>query len=79
MGWDINWILGTSDRYALYSFNIRVDRELTDTERQQIRAIVNLTKPGHTHFIELLEPGAPPSDDAWVIGVSVIGVESRLG
>ena len=74
----VNWILGTSDRYALYSFNIRVDRELSETEMKQIRDIVELVKPGHTHFIELIVPGPPPSDDAWVIGVSVIGVDSRL-
>jgi phage tail-like protein len=74
----VNWILGTSERYALYSFNIRVDRELSETEKKQLRDIVELVKPGHTHFIELLMPGPPPSDDAWVIGVSVIGVDSRL-
>jgi phage tail-like protein len=74
----VNWILGTSDRYALYSFNIRADRVLNATEKKQLRDIVELVKPGHTHFVALIVPGPPPSDDAWVIGVSVVGVDSRL-
>jgi hypothetical protein len=74
----VNWILGTSERYALYSFNIRADRVLNETEKKQLRDIVELVKPGHTHFVALIVPGPPPSDDAWVIGVSVVGVDSRL-
>lgn len=75
----VNWILGPSDRAALYSFDVRVIRELTVTERRQIRTIVDYMKPAHTHFISLLEPGLPPSDDAWELGISLLGVASRLG
>ena len=74
----VNWILGTSDRYALYSFNIRADRELTETEIKQIRAIVDLLKPAHTHFVTLLTPGPPPTLDTWEIGISLLGSQSRL-
>ncbi len=75
---DIDWILGPSDRFALYSFNIEVDQVLTDTERKQIRAIVTLLKPGHTHFIDLIEPSPPPSFDHWELGVSELGISSEL-
>ena len=57
---------------------MRAERVMTDTERKQIRAIVELIKPGHTHFVELFEPGAQPSDDTWFIGVSLFGLDSRL-
>ncbi|MCP4678754.1 MAG: phage tail protein [Deltaproteobacteria bacterium] len=74
----IDWILGPSDRFALYSFNIRVDQVLTETERKQIRAIVTLLKPGHTHFIDLIEPFPPPTFDHWELGVSELGISSEL-
>ena len=74
----INWILGTSDRYVLYSFNIRADCELTENEMRQVLAIVELLKPAHTHFIRFLFPDPPPTLDTWIIGVSLLAVESRL-
>ncbi len=74
----VDWILGPSDRFALYSFNIRVDETLTDTQREQIRAIVESTKVAHTHFIDFLEPSAPPSLDHWELGTSELGIQTTL-
>ncbi len=74
----VDWILGPSDRFALYAFNIRVDETLTDAQREQIRAIVELTKAAHTHFVDLLEPSAPPSLDHWELGTSELGIQTTL-
>ncbi|MCP4680535.1 MAG: phage tail protein [Deltaproteobacteria bacterium] len=74
----VDWILGPSDRFALYAFNIRVDQALNDTQREQIRAIVNLNKVAHTHFIDLIEPSAPPSLDHWELGISELNINTLL-
>ena len=55
-----------------------MDVPLTDTQRSQIRAIVDYLKPAHTHFVELIEPGPPPSYDHWELGISELGVTSLL-
>ena len=60
------------------SNNVEVGVVLTETERRQIRAIVNFLKPGHTHFVDLLEPTAPVTFDHWVLGISELGVETEL-
>jgi len=74
----IDWELGPSDLFARYAFDVEVDEPLSDTERQQIRAIVDYLKPAHTHFVDLIEPGIPPTFDHWELGVSELGVESEL-
>jgi phage tail-like protein len=74
----INWILGPSDRAALYSFNIRTDRVVTETEERQIRAIVDLVKPSHTHYRRLIQPSELPALDTWDLGISTMGVETKL-
>ena len=38
----VDWVLGPSDRFARYAFNVEVARILTDRERRQLRA----PKPG---------------------------------
>jgi hypothetical protein len=57
---------------------VEVDVVLTETQRSQIRAIVNFLKPGHTHFLNLIEPTAPPAFDHWELGVSELGAETTL-
>ncbi|MCA9557049.1 MAG: phage tail protein, partial [Myxococcales bacterium] len=52
----VDWELGPSERFARYAFNVEVDVPLSETERQQIRAIVDYLKPAHTHFVDLLAP-----------------------
>ena len=59
----VDWELGPSDRFARYAFDVEVDVPLTATERRQIRAIVDYLKPAHTHFVDLIEPGAPVAYD----------------
>ena len=65
----VDWELGPSDRFARYAFDVEVDVPLTVTERRQIRAIVDYLKPAHTHFVDLIEPGVPPTFDHWEFGV----------
>ena len=74
----VDWELGPSDRFARYAFNVEVDQPLAETERRQIRAIVDYLKPAHTHFVELVEPGVPPVFEHWELGVSELGVTSDL-
>ncbi|PID37658.1 MAG: phage tail protein [Proteobacteria bacterium] len=74
----VDWELGPSDLFARYAFDVEVDVPLSDTERRQIRAIVDYLKPAHTHFVDLIEPGIPPTFDHWELGVSELGVETEL-
>jgi phage tail-like protein len=74
----VNWILGPSDRFALYAFNVVANRALGPQERGQLRTIVNYLKPGHTHFIDLIEPSVPVEADHWELGESLLGDETLL-
>ncbi len=73
-----SWVLGPSDRFSRFAFNVAVPRLLSDRERAQLRAIVDLMRPAHTHFVELIEPVAPAVDEGWVLGVSEVGDGSVL-
>lgn len=74
----VDWELGPSNRFARYAFNVEVEVPLTDTERRQIRAIVDYLKPAHTHFVDLIEPGLPPVFDHWELGISELGWTTEL-
>ena len=74
----VDWELGPSDLFARYAFDVEVDVPLSDTERQQIRAIVDYLKPAHTHFVDLIEPGVPLSYDHWELGISDLGETTNL-
>ncbi len=74
----VDWELGPSNRFARYAFNVEVEVPLTDTERHQIRAIVDYLKPAHTHFVDLIEPGLPPVFDHWELGISELGWTTDL-
>lgn len=74
----IDWELGPSDRFARYAFNVDVDIPLSDSERRQLRAIVEYMKPAHTHFVDLLEPSAPIDYAHWELGVSELGLSTDL-
>jgi hypothetical protein len=71
-------VLGPSERFARYAFNVHVDRVLTDVERRQLRVIVEYLKPAHTHFVDLVEPIPPAVIDHWALGVSELGLSSDL-
>jgi phage tail-like protein len=74
----VDWVLGPSDRFAKYAFNVVVARLLTPTERKHLRAIVEYLKPAHTHFVDLVEPFPPVVPDHWELGLSDIGVTTTL-
>jgi phage tail-like protein len=74
----VDWELGPSDRFARYAFSVVVARVLAVKERRQLRAIVELSKPAHTHFVDLVEPLAPIVPDHWEIGESELGTTSLL-
>lgn len=74
----VDWVLGPSERFARYAFDVHVDRVLTDAERRQLRAIVEYLKPAHTHFVDLVEPFPPAIIDHWLLGVSELGVSTEL-
>lgn len=53
---------------------------LTEEEREQVRTVVELMKPGHTHFVAIQEPVAPVPDGRWVLGEDDLGTRvSRTG
>ena len=74
----VDWILAPSDRFARYAFDLEVSRVLTDTERKQLRAIVDYLRPAHTHFVTLVEPAAAAPSDSWDLGLSELGISSAL-
>jgi phage tail-like protein len=74
----VDWELGPSGRFARYAFHVEVSRPLSPSERRQVRALIDLLKPGHTHFLDLLEPGAPPMVDDWELGLSALGETAFL-
>jgi phage tail-like protein len=74
----VDWVLGPSGQFALYAFDLTVSRVLTETERRQIRRIVDFMRPAHTHFIDILEPGAPAFIDHWELGISELGETTDL-
>jgi len=74
----VDWELGPSDRFARYAFDVSVGMALTDTQRRQLRAVVDYMRPAHTHFVDLLEPGAPASFDHWELGISELGASTDL-
>src|SRR5690606_35680179 len=74
----VDWVLGPSDRFARYAFNVEVARILTARERQQLRAIVEYLKPAHTHFVDLVEPLPPVLPSHWELGLSDLGETTDL-
>ncbi|MDP1826672.1 MAG: phage tail protein [Archangium sp.] len=74
----IDWVLGPSDRFARYAFNVVVSRILTPIERKHLRAIVEYLKPAHTHFVDLVEPFPPVIPDHWELGLSDLGENTDL-
>jgi len=51
---------------------------LTEEERRHVRAVVDLLRPGHSHFVSLIEPTAPPADETWVLGDGELGAATAL-
>jgi hypothetical protein len=74
----VDWILGPSDRFARYAFNVRVAVPLSEPQRRHLRAIVEYMKPAHTHFVDLIEPTPPQTYAHWELGISELGESSTL-
>lgn len=74
----VDWELGPSDRFARYAFNVEVSRLLAETERKQLRAIVDYIRPAHTHFVDLLEPSDFVPSGYWDLGISELGISTAL-
>jgi phage tail-like protein len=68
-----DWVLGPSDSFAAYAFEVIVPRALAAEERRRLRQIVDYMKPAHTHFVRLVEPEVPPVVDHVELGLSELG------
>lgn len=66
-------ILFPSLSFNIYAFQVVVELALTADERDGITQIVELMKPGHTHFVRIVEPSVPPATDHMELGVSELG------
>jgi phage tail-like protein len=75
----VDWELGPSNRFARYAFDVVVPVVLTDTERRQLRAIVNYLRPAQAHFVDLIEPSVPAPINRWELGTSELGTMTNLG
>lgn len=74
----VDWVLGPSDSFSRYAFDIEVDRVLTPDERDKIHAVVNFMKRVATHFMLIREPGQSSPPAHWSIGESELGVDTVL-
>jgi phage tail-like protein len=70
--------LGSSARAWRYSFDLEVDRVLSDEERRQVRWLAEYAKPAHTHLINLIEPVPPTVPTMWRLGRSRLARTTRL-
>ncbi|MFP2930688.1 hypothetical protein ACLESO_36915 [Pyxidicoccus sp. 3LG] len=74
----VDWVLGPSERFARYAFNVEVERLLSPAERQRLRTLVEYLKPAHTHFVDLVEPLPPVVPEHWELGLSELGETTTL-
>jgi phage tail-like protein len=70
-------VLGSSEQSDLYTFEVVVEVFLTDTERKNLRAIVEYMKVAHEHW-RLIEPTPPVNIDHWQLDFSQLDVETFL-
>ncbi|HEU4410077.1 MAG TPA: Ig-like domain-containing protein [Polyangiaceae bacterium] len=74
----VDWELGPSGRFARYAFHVEVSRPLSPPERKHVRALIDLLKPGHTHFLGIIEPTLLHGVEHWVLGISDLGDTTLL-
>lgn len=75
---DMDWILGPSEEFARYAFDVMVDQKLTGSQRRHLTKLVSGLRPAHTHFIDLKEPEKPEATTFWILGVGKLGAASML-
>jgi phage tail-like protein len=68
-----DWVLGPSNQFSAYAFEVVVPKALSDVERRRLRTIVDYMKPAHTHFARLVEPLIPEVIDHLELGLSELG------
>ena len=66
-------VLFPSLEFNKFAFQVVVTQVLTQDERDGITQIVELMKPGHTHFVRIVEPTVPPAVDHMELGLSELG------
>lgn len=66
-------ILGIGTQASKYSFEIESAVVLTDEQTEQIRAIADYMKPGHTHLIDIIDPTSVIVIDHLELGFSELG------
>jgi hypothetical protein len=71
-------VLGQSYEYDARSFQLEVDRALTDDERDVLRSIALVMKPVNTHFAGFVEPDPGQIIDHWEIGLSSLDENTDL-
>jgi phage tail-like protein len=68
-----DWILGPSNAFASFAFEVVVPRALEPDERVRLRQVVEYMKPAQTHFARLVEPTLPQTIDHLELGLSELG------
>ena len=74
----VDWVVGPSDRFSLYAFEIRVGRKLSGQERERMMTIVKYLQPVGAHFMGIVEPEDPAVWDHWELGISELGSKTIL-
>lgn len=69
----VDWVLGPSTSFMRYAFDVNVGVNLTDEQRERLRAIVVYMKPSHTHLVNIVEPEVPLVVDHLELGLSELG------
>ena len=66
-------VLGSSNPYDLYSYDIISPTALSDEERARIRTIAEYMQPAHTHLRNVQEPADAVTYDHLELGISQLG------
>ena len=74
----VDWVVGPSDRFSLYAFEVRVGRKLSGQERERITTIVRYLQPVEAHFMGIMEPVDPAVWEHWELEISELGASADL-
>ncbi len=73
----IDTYMGPSQAANLYSFEVLVDKALTDEQRNQLERLIDYMKVAHEHAY-VVEPAEPTHIDHWDLGFSEMGTQTLL-
>lgn len=71
-------ILAPEESYALYSFDIETENQLTPEQVEVVRGIAEYLKAAHEHLIQVRPVPPLPWPDGWILGVSELDVSTEL-